>query len=101
MLEEQWILLVGFIAPFVIQIVKIIYTKVNGFEMSEKVALNTTYIVAILAAAIGKWLTGEAFIPSGDLSVAIPILAAQVTIVLGSATFIYKTLISKTTGVRS
>ncbi|MBE3049061.1 hypothetical protein IMZ48_42490, partial [Candidatus Bathyarchaeota archaeon] len=93
MLEGQWILLVGFIAPFVIQIIKTIYTKVNGFEMSEKLALNTTYVVAVLAAAIGKWLTGEAFIPQGDLSTAIPVLVAQFAVVLGSATFIYKTLI--------
>ncbi len=99
--ETQWLLAVGVIAPFIIQVIKTIYDKINGTPMSEKLALNTTYVVAILAAVIGKWQTGEAFIPQGDLGVVIPVLVTQITVVLGSATFIYKTLISKTTGVRS
>lgn len=99
--EENWLLLVGILAPFVIQAIKTIYTKTTGNDMSDKAALNTTYVVALIAAGVGKWLAGEAFLPDGDLSVAIPTLFAQLGVVLGSATFIYKTLISKTTSFRS
>jgi len=99
--ETEWLLLVGIIAPFVIQLVKTIYDKVNGAPMSDKAALNTTYVLAIVAAGVGKLLSGEAVVPQGNFVDVAPILLGQVTLVLGSATAIYKTLISKTTGVRS
>lgn len=99
--EAEWLLLVGIIIPFVIQGVKTVYDKINGAPMSEKAALNTTYVLAIIAAGIGKYLSGEAIIPQGALVDVAPLLLAQAALVLGSATAIYKMFISKTTGIRA
>ena len=99
--ENQWLILVGLIAPFVIQGIKAVYSKVSGAPMSDKAALNTTYVIAIVAAAIGKWLAGEAFIPPGsDLTVVLPTLLGQIGIVLAAATVVFKALMSSSTGLR-
>ena len=98
--ESQWLILVGILAPFLIQGIKAIYAKGCGQVMDDKVALNVTYVVAIISAAIGKWLAGEAFIPQGDdLSVVIPTLLGQVGVVLAAATVIFKAMMSSSTGV--
>lgn len=101
MSENEWLLLVGIVVPFVIQGIKLMYEKMTGTPVSPKLALNITYVMAIIAAALGKWLSGEVFIPEGDLAEVIPTLVGQVALVLGAATGIYQTLLSKTTGIRS
>ena len=98
--ETQWLLLVGIIAPFVIQGIKAIYTKAWGQPMSDGAALNTTYIIAIIAAAVGKWLAGETFIPQGgDLTIILPTLLGQIGVVLAAATVVFKGLMSSSTGL--
>ena len=98
--ETQWLILVGLVAPFVIQVIKAIYKQLKGVPMSDGAALNTTYVVAIVAAAIGKWLAGDTFIPpGGDLSVVIPTLLGEIGIVLAAATVVFKGLMSTSTGI--
>ena len=98
--ETQWLILVGIVAPFVIQVIKAIYNQVKGAPMSDAAALNTTYVVAIIAAAVGKWLAGDTFIPpGGDLSIVIPTLLGEIGIVLAAATVVFKSLMSSSTGV--
>ena len=101
MSETSWLLVVGIIAPFVIQGIKAVMEKINGVALTDKASLNLTYIVAIIAAAVGKFLSGEAVIPQGDLSVVVPLLITQVGLVLASATVVFKALLSKTTSIRA
>jgi len=96
---ELLLILVGVLAPFVIQGVKLIHTKLTGGNLSPASSMGWTYAVCLALAIIAKVSTGELIIPTGTLDVVLTSIFTQLGIVLGMATAVYKLFISGDTAL--
>ena len=94
---EMLLVIAGLLSPFVIQGAKLAHNKITGGELSPQAALGWTYAICLVLAALAKYISGELFIPAGSLDVMLPEFLVQASVVLGLATFIYKTFQSKDT----
>lgn len=96
MTQELWLIIAGVVAPFVIELIKQAHTLMFGGELSSKAALTWTFILSIIFA-VAIHFTSGAEIPVGGIEVVAPWVVAQLGIVMGIATTVYKFLISKRT----
>jgi len=99
MSQEFWLVIAGLAAPLVIQLVRTLNKTMFGSDLSPKAALGWTYAISLVFAVAIFLTEGQYEVPAGDISVLLPWAVAQFTIVLGTATLVYKTLISKSTSV--
>ena len=94
MTDEVLLVIVGVFAPFVIQGVKLVHSKITGGELTPASAMGWTYAICLALAVLAKGISGELFFPVGGLDVVLPALLAQAGVVLGLATFVYKAFLS-------
>ena len=99
MSDEVLLLLAGVLAPFVVQGVKEIQWRLFGIDLSSQSALGWTYGVCLVLAVLSKVALGEVLIPAGDLPTVLQAVLTQLSVVLGLATFVYKTLLSQETSI--
>ena len=105
MSDEMLLLLAGVLAPFIVQLVKEIKFRLNesGLSpqapLSSQAALGWTYGVCLVLAVLSKVALGEVLIPAGDLPIVLQAVLTQLSVVLGLATFVYKTLLSQETSI--
>ena len=99
MSDEVLLLLAGVLAPFIVQGVKEIKFRLDESDLSSRAALGWTYAVCLILAMLTKVAAGELIIPVGDLPIVLSAVLSQLGVVLGLATFVYKTLLSDDTSV--
>lgn len=99
MTDEALLLLAGLLAPFIVQLVKEIQYRINGTDLHPQAALGWTYAVCLVLAVVAKVASGELIVPMGDLATVLPEVLMQLSVVLGLATFVYKTLLSGDTNI--
>ena len=99
MSNELLLLLAGVLAPFVVQAVKAIKYRLDESELNPQAALGWTYATCLVLAVLFKVAAGEVVIPAGDLPTVLQAILTQLGVVLGLATFVYKTLLSQETSI--
>ena len=99
MSDEALLVIAGILAPFVVQGAKLIHSKLTGGELGPQASLGWTYAVCLVLAVVAKIASGEIFLPAGGLDVVAGTVLTQLGIVLGLATFIYKTFQSPGTSI--
>jgi len=105
MTDEMLLLLAGVLAPFIVQLVKEIRFRLYKADLypfvplSSQAALGWTYGVCLVLAVLSKIALGEVLVPAGDLPTVLQSVLMQLSVVLGLATFVYKTLLSQETSI--
>lgn len=99
MSDEALLVIAGVLAPFVVQGAKLVHSKIAGGELSPQASLGWTYAVCLVLAVVAKVASGEVVLPAGGLDVVLGAVLSQIGIVLGLATFIYKTFQSPDTSI--
>ena len=99
MSDEALLVIAGILAPFVVQLVKEIQRRLYGTDLGPQASLGWTYAVCLVLAVVAKVSSGEVFLPAGGLDVVAGDVLTQLGIVLGLATFFYKSFLSSDTSV--
>ena len=99
MSDEALLVIAGILAPFVVQGAKLIHSKLTGSELGPQASLGWTYAVCLVLAVVAKVSSGEVFLPAGGLDIVAGTVLTQLGVVLGLATFIYKTFQSPETSL--